>query len=627
MKKWLLIMAALTGLLVSCHHPADSSSDIIPDNENNETIIIFDNTHGICDVTVYGDYRRREDDKILTIPAGQLSAEFKWMPATSIPFYFTYHIKLKEVNNYTVNYIPEIGRDQIAVRIDTNTTTNIIIPKIEETVSSPDQLLSSNSFILIQNNSSYSFNLLRGISPVNPENSPGSAVVNSGERAQYSISHGTVTNYRLLIGAEYQSFPESLTSFETGHVYYFVFDSELFLIFETELKLENITKISQDDPVPMIPDVPIVIASDGLLTVRWAAVTEAESYAVYISRSQDPPALPVKTVSSTTTVLDGLVNKTIYYIWVKAINSSGSGDFSPAARGIPWPSNEIPAVPNRPSIIPGIHQLTVNWEQCGGAVSYEVYINTSTTRPASPETTTNKASTVIKNLENDIIYYVWVRAVNSTGKSDYSHLEAGTPKIPTAVPLVPDRPVVTVGSRQLTVSWQAVELAAVYEVWVGTTDNSSAAKKQDDDITGTETVITGLVNEITYYVWIQAKNVVGTSGFSPAASGTPQVYAIAPHTPDAPIASIGNGQISITWTAIQTAKFYEIWLATENNSGSASKHGEYNNVSFSVTINGLNNGTSYYYSIFELTGLIKMRISEWMFHPSYISTEKQQVLH
>ena len=82
-------------------------------------------------------------------------------------------------------------------------------------------------------------------------------------------------------------------------------------------------------------------------------------------------------------------------------------------------------------------------------------------------------------------------------------------------------PTITAGSGQLTVSWRAVEGATVYEVWTGTANNSNTAAKWGSDVSGLSAVITGLTNGTTYYVWVKAKNNVGTSGFSPVASGTP----------------------------------------------------------------------------------------------------------
>jgi hypothetical protein len=527
MKKLFLTTAVLIGLLAACPEPSDNHPDDNhgnPVNPGQKTVIVFDNTKGICTAVVYNDYRRRDEDKIAEIPAGASSQEIEWTPGTSVPFYFLYRIKLKGISGLTLNYTPEIGKDQTAVRIDANTKTTISVPKLNETLSSPDTLLSNNSYILIQNNSSYSFQLHRGSSPISPDDSSSPLVI-SGERARYTINPGAASNYRLLVGADYVTFSGSLVSFEAGRVYSFVFDGGVNLVSEIELKLENVAGVSPNKPVPQAPGAPVIIASDRLLTVHWTAVENAENYDIYISTAQTPPVQHEKTVPGTTTVLTGLTNKATYYVWVKAVNENGSSDFSPRARGIPWPANEVPAVPGRPVIIPGINQLTVNWEGSGGASSYEVYINTTTTAPSSAAVTSDKTNAVINNLQNDVIYYIWVRAVNSVGKSGYSPVEAGTPRLPTVAPAAPDRPILIAGSRELSVSWQAVELASAYEVWFGTSDNSAQAQKYGGDITGgiTETIITSLVNEQTYYVWIKAKNVVGTSGFSPAANGKPLV--------------------------------------------------------------------------------------------------------
>jgi hypothetical protein len=351
-------------------------------------------------------------------------------------------------------------------------------------------------------------------------------------------------------------------------------------------------------PEPFItaPDTPVIIAFDGFLTVKWNAIEGAEIYEVYLNTDQQPPTLPVKTVAVTTAVLDSLINKTTYYIWIKARDGLYSSDYSPRGIGIPWPTNEKPATPYSPIIIPGINQLTVNWEKCGGAVSYEVYINTSPTNPSAPEIITEKTSAVIKNLENEKIYYLWIQAVNNAGKSDYSPLETGTPKIPTVVPATPAKPVLTVGSRELTVSWQAVELAAAYEIWYGTANNSTQAKKREgDDITGdiTETVITRLENETTYYVWIKAKNIVGTSEFSLPANAKPSAFAVLPLVPTTPSTNPGSRTLTVTWSVVEGALSYEVWVGVTDNAVNAEKHGE--DVSgTSIMLTDLVNETTYY---------------------------------
>jgi hypothetical protein len=596
-KTWVIIAAAVIGLSASCRDPSGNNPNDKPVNPvipNNKTFIVFDNTQGICAASVYQDYRRRDEDKIAAIPAGRLSGEIEWTPGDSVPFYFSYAVNLKGISGFTLNYVPEIGKDQKAVRIDADITTTITIPKLDETVSSSDTLLSNNSYLLIQNNSSYSFQLHRGTGILSPDNSS-AALVNSGERALYTINPGAASPYQLLVGADYKAFSGSIVSFEAGRVYSFVFDGNVSLIAEVEIKLENAAGVPQNTSGPDAPNAPVVIAEDGLLTLRWIAVQGAENYEVYISTAQQPPASPVKTVAGTTTVLTGLSNRTAYYIWVKAVNSSGTSNFSPRIRGIPWSDNEVPAVPGTPVIIPGINQLTVNWEECGGAASYEVYINTSTTRPPAPEITTEKTSAVIKNLENNVIYYLWVRAVNSTGQSDYSPFEAGTPKIPTTAPASPGRPILNAGSRELTVSWQPVENAVAYEIWLETSDNVAQAQKQGDDIEGdiTEKNITGLENETVYYMWIRAKNIVGTSGFSPSANAKPSAFLVLPETPGLPTVIPGSRTLDVSWQLVEGALSYEVWTDLTNNPASAEKHG--GDISgTSVTLTGLVNGTTYY---------------------------------
>jgi len=212
-------------------------------NPNQKTTIVFDNTGGICAVSLYDDYRRRDEDKIAEVPAGRLSDGIEYTPGDAVPFYFLYTVNLKGVSGFTLNYVPQLGKDQIMVRINEGYATTIPIPKLNETVSSPDQLLSNMSYLLIQNNSSFTFILLRGSSIIMPDYSS-SSLVNSGERARYTINPGAVSPYQLLAGADYNAFPGSIAGFEAGRVYSFVYDGNVSLISEVEIKLENVANNS-----------------------------------------------------------------------------------------------------------------------------------------------------------------------------------------------------------------------------------------------------------------------------------------------------------------------------------------------------------------------------------------------
>jgi hypothetical protein len=487
MKKQFIIIAAVIGLLASC--PNSGNKPVDPEKPAQKTFIVFDNTQGICAVSVYDDYRRRDEDKIAEISAGNNSGKIACTPGESVPFYFSYRVTIKGINEFSLSYIPEIGRDQKQVRIDADVTTNIKIPTLSETFSSPDKLLSNNSYLLIQNNSSYSFQLHRGSSILSPDNAS-AALVNSGERAQYTINPGPVSPYQLLVGADYKEFPLSIVNFEAGHIYYFEFNGSISLVRDTELKLVNVNGIA----IPQSPAAPVVIVSNGSLALRWAAVESATAYEIWLSTVNDSASASkygTDIVASLTATINGLNNRTAYYIWLKAKNYLGTSNFSPVATGIP---------------------------------------SASTVKPPDPQTA----------------------------------------------------PSIIAGNGQLSVSWQAVEDASVYEIWAGTTNDTQTATKRGGDVSGLSAIITGLNNGTTYYVCIKAKNNIGISGFSPPATGKPL------GTPATPTLNSGLGQLLVTWTTVAGADEYEVYYGIDMPTTLA-----VTTTVTTTTITGLTNGTTY----------------------------------
>ena len=136
MKKLFFFVLILTCLLAACKDPSDVNTKPV----SRTTIIAFDNREVICDVSVYYSHTRSEESFMARIPAGQMSQEFEWNQG-NWGFYFVYHINLKGISSFTIDYIPEVGRDQIHAFVDLNRINSLKIPKLNETVSSPDNLL------------------------------------------------------------------------------------------------------------------------------------------------------------------------------------------------------------------------------------------------------------------------------------------------------------------------------------------------------------------------------------------------------------------------------------------------------------------------------------------------------
>jgi hypothetical protein len=492
--------------------PAENNPPVIPANK---TFIIFDNTQGICTVSVYEDYRRRDEDKIDEIPAGNNSAKIEWTPGTSVPFYFSYRVNIKDISGFILNYVAEMGRDQKAVRIDADITTTVKVPTLSETFSSPDTLLSNNSYLFIQNNSSFSFELHQGTSKIKPDNIS-SPLVNSGERAQYTINPGPASSYQLLLGATYYTFTDSTVSFEAGHIYIFDFNGSISLISDTVLKLENVNGIT----IPQSPAAPVVITSNGFITLQWTAVESATAYEIWMATVNDPASASkygTDVVASLSAVISGLNNGTRYYFWLKAKNSMGTSGFSPVAEGIPTASTVKPPDPQvAPSVIAGNGQLTVSWQAVQDADVYEIWAGaTNSTQTATKQGgDVNGLSAVITGLNNGTTYYVWIKAKNIIGISSFSPFAIGKPL---SVPSIPGVPTLSSGFEQLLVTWTAVAGAGQYEVYYGLDFPTMLATTT----TKTTATITGLISGTTYYVCLRAKNSNGISDFGPTTSGIP----------------------------------------------------------------------------------------------------------
>ena len=593
MKNVLLLAGIFALFLAACPQPDDSAKvNTNTHGDENKATIVFNNTQGICAVTVYDDHRREPAHKIAEVPAGRSSEEITWTASDSYPFYFSYAVSLNGVNNFSITYIPATGKDQVAVRIDADTRNDIAIPKLEETISGPDTLLSLNSYIVIQNVSSYSFQLYRNNSSVKPDKA-GSAVVNAGERVLYTISPGVASPYSLLVNADSRSFAGTVEAFEAGYIYQFKFEgSSLSLFSEMPVTVANMRPPAPE--LPAIPAAPSLTAADRCISAQWAETQGAERYEVYIGSSAEPPAAPVQTVAGTSALLDGLVNKTVYSVWIKAVNSAGSSGFSPPAQARPS-ATEVPETPARPQVAAGVSQLTVNWSASSGAASYEVYYHTTGTPPATPALSVSGTSAVLTGLNNNTLYYVWVRAVNAQGKSGYSTAGTGTPRMPATPPAAPGMPVLTEGNQALTVRWEPVEMASAYEVWAETSGNSANAAKHGADISGglTQTTLTGLINGTTYYVWIKAKNSYGASGFSPAANASPSATAVPPPAPAAPLVTEVIRELIVSWQAVAGAEAYEVWAGTSSNPANAVKQGA-DTAELSASVTNLVSETTYY---------------------------------
>jgi titin len=135
--------------------------------------------------------------------------------------------------------------------------------------------------------------------------------------------------------------------------------------------------------------------------------------------------------------------------------------------------------------------------------------------------------------------------------------------------------------------------ATSYSIYAGTTPGGESATALVTGITGTSAVVTGLTNGIAYYFVVVASNVGGSASASNEASASPLARLGAPQNLTA---AAGDGQVTLSWTAVSGASEYNIYQST--SAGAETTTPTLVVVSGAdITVSGLANGTTYFFEV------------------------------
>jgi len=263
-----------------------------------------------------------------------------------------------------------------------------------------------------------------------------------------------------------------------------------------------------------------------------------------------------------------------------------------------------PSAPQSPSASPtGVRQISLSWaapSSDGGTsiTGYKIYRGTSSNGESLITTIGNTLSYIDSTgLTNDQTYYYKVSAVNSVGESSLSsETSAKTWALPGQT-LNPSAIPTAVG--QITLTWSAPSSdggtsITNYKIYRGTTSGGETL------LTTVGNVLTyqdsGLGNGLKYYYKVCAVNPVGDGTQSPETSAT--TWAL-PGQPQSLITSIGNKQVTLTWSAPSSdggtsITNYTIYRGT--TSGGESYLITVGNV-LTYQNTGLTNGVTYYYKV------------------------------
>ncbi|UKS25361.1 S-layer homology domain-containing protein [Paenibacillus sp. HWE-109] len=246
------------------------------------------------------------------------------------------------------------------------------------------------------------------------------------------------------------------------------------------------------------------------------------------------------------------------------------------------------------SAIAGDGYVNLNWSNVDKALNYHIYASTTAGSYGAPVATVGNEVYKYKaeGLHNGDTYYFVIKAVRGERESGVSNELLAVPQI--ATPGVPQVTSAVPGSEQVRLTWEAMDSATNYHIYVSTKSGEYGSELATVSGSVYTYDAVDLTNGTPYYFVLRASNPGGLSGTSQEVSATPQMSP--PGTPavNAPVA--GNGQVSLSWVPMDRVTNYHLYVST--------KSGEYGselaNLSGSVyTYNAveLTNGTKYYFTV------------------------------
>lgn len=372
-------------------------------------------------------------------------------------------------------------------------------------------------------------------------------------------------------------------------------------------------------PKVIVPAIPQLSSpadkSTGIATtikLTWAAISNADSYSLEVSKNPDFSSLVLNNNSLTTNefTISGLEQDTPYYWRVRATNSAGTSPYSTV-----WTFRTIkpvllPAVPSLLSPSNGAKDLSVSpslqWTSVSGAKTYRVQIskesNFAILSLDNAAVTSN--SLQVNGLQDGATYYWRVSATNESGSSSYSSVWSFQTKL-ALIP--PTAPVLTSPSNNATglattlkMTWNAVTIATGYTLEVSKNPDFSTLVIDNKTLTTNEFTVSGLEEDTSYYWRVRASNSAGNSPYSLVRTFRTVKPITIPNIPTLLSPSDAAQEISIVpnleWTLVNGAKTYRVQLSKDSNFGTVLLDNASVTVN-SLRINDLEEGVTYYWRV------------------------------
>lgn len=377
-----------------------------------------------------------------------------------------------------------------------------------------------------------------------------------------------------------------------------------------------------------LPGVPTTITGvldgPGQVTLTWKAPISTGGSAITDYRVQsstdagvtwsdfahDPAVISTPVAGSKRISVTGLAVATPVIFRVAAINGVGTGANS--LNSASFTPIDVPGAPSNlvPAVVTGDATIKLTWTAPtanGGGALKQYRIETSTDGGASVSSTVltpsaTSSTITISGFTPGTFYNFRVAAVNAAGVGAFTPYSAAVKAV--ARPGVPTDLAAVAGNASASLTWTAPASdgsspITTYAVQSSKDGGVTWATFAHAASTLTSINVTGLINGTSYVFRVAAVNAMGTGTYTAASAAV--VPMTVPGAPTALVATKGNTQVSLSWTAPTVTggsaiSDYSVQFSTDNGvSWTTFIHDP--STTTAIVVTGLTNGKSYVFRV------------------------------
>ena len=299
-----------------------------------------------------------------------------------------------------------------------------------------------------------------------------------------------------------------------------------------------------------------------------------------------------------------------YYFRVSAVMGDVESDLSSqVSSAVALPVNVT--APENVLALAGDTLITVTWTNVEGADGYRVYVSDVPFSMRAEATLYEDDAQPFRFTEAVVgqEYYFRVSAVVDDVESDLSSLVSSAVALPVSV-AAPENVVALAGDALITVAWTNVEGADGYRVYVSDAPFSTRVEATFYEDDAQPFIFTDAVAGQEYYFRVSA--VMGDVESELSSEISARVDSLVNLTaPENVIADAHNGRIIVSWTDVENAESYNIYVSDRNIlSASAAGVSQYTDNEQPLFISDLERDRIYYIAVSAQDGDVESEISE-----------------